>query len=41
MLGGIKFMENYDELLLAMIDKDNIELIIQIITDYLSLLESS
>lgn len=34
-------MENYDELLLAMIDKDNIELIIQIITDYLSLLESS
>lgn len=41
MLGGIKFMENYDELLLAMIDKDNIELIIQIITDYLSQLESS
>jgi hypothetical protein len=34
-------MKNYDETLLAMINEDNIELIIQIITDYLSQLESS
>jgi hypothetical protein len=34
-------MENYDETLLAMINEDNIELIIQVITDYLSQLESS
>ncbi len=34
-------MENYDKTLLAMINEDNIELIIQIITDYLSQLESS
>ena len=34
-------MKNYDEILLAMLNEDNIDLIIQIITDYLSQLESS
>ncbi len=34
-------MENYDKTLLAMLNEDNIELVIQIIIDYLSQLESS
>jgi hypothetical protein len=33
--------KNYDEILLAMINEDNAELIIQTITDYLSQPESS
>ena len=35
------FMNNYDEMLLAMINEDNAELIIEIILNYLSQLESS
>lgn len=34
-------MNNYDEMLLAMINEDNIDLIIKMITDYLSQLEAS
>ena len=34
-------MNNYDEMLLAMINEDNAELIIEIILNYLSQLESS
>lgn len=34
-------MENYDKTLLAMLNEDNIELVIQLIIDYLSQLESS
>ena len=34
-------MENYDEKLLNMINEDNIDTVIEIITEYLSQLESS
>lgn len=34
-------MENYDEILLNMINEDNIDLIIQMLIDYLSQLEAS
>ena len=34
-------MRNYDEILLKMINEDNAELIIEIILNYLSQLESS
>ncbi len=34
-------MENYDEVLLKMINEDNIDTVIKIITEYLSQLESS
>ncbi len=34
-------MENYDEILLKMINGDNIDIVIKIITEYLSQLESS
>ncbi len=34
-------MENYDEILLNMINEDNIDTVIEIITEYLSQLESS
>lgn len=34
-------MENYDEKLLNMINEDNIDIVIKIITEYLSQLESS
>ena len=34
-------MENYDEILLNMINEDNVDLIIQMLTDYLSQLEAS
>lgn len=34
-------MNNYDEILLEMINEDTIELILKILTDYLSQLESS
>lgn len=34
-------MENYDEVLLKMINEDNIDIVIKIITEYLSQLESS
>lgn len=34
-------MENYDEILLKMVDEDNIDAVIEIITEYLSQLESS
>mgnify|MGYP003289366273 CR=1 FL=1 len=33
-------MNTYDEILLTMLNEDNIDLVIQIITDYLSQLES-
>lgn len=35
------FMNNYDEILLEMINEDNIDLIIKMLTDYLSQLEAS
>ena len=34
-------MENYDEILLKMVNEDNIDLIIQMLIDYLSQLEAS
>ena len=34
-------MENYDEILLKMVNDDNIDIVIKIITEYLSQLESS
>lgn len=34
-------MNNYDEILLEMINEDNIDLIIKMLTDYLSQLEAS
>lgn len=34
-------MENYDEKLLNMVNEDNIDLIIQMLNDYLSQLEAS
>lgn len=34
-------MENYDEILLKMVNEDNIDTVIEIITEYLSQLESS
>ena len=34
-------MENYDEILLKMVNEDNIDAVIEIITEYLSQLESS
>lgn len=34
-------MENYDEILLNMINEDNVDLIIQMLNDYLSQLEAS
>lgn len=34
-------MENYDEVLLNMINEDNIDTVIKLITEYLSQLESS
>lgn len=34
-------MNNYDEILLEMINEDAIDLILKILTDYLSQLESS
>lgn len=34
-------MNNYDEILLEMINEDTIDLILKILTDYLSQLESS
>lgn len=34
-------MENYDEKLLNMVNEDNIDIVIKIITEYLSQLESS
>ena len=34
-------MENYDEILLKMINEDNIDTVIEIITEYLLQLESS
>lgn len=34
-------MENYDEILLNMINEDNIDLIIQMLIDYLSQFEAS
>lgn len=34
-------MENYDEKLLNMINEDNIDIVIKMITEYLSQLESS
>lgn len=34
-------MNNYDETLLKMINENTIDMILKIITDYLSLLESS
>ena len=34
-------MENYDEILLNMINEDNIDLIIQMLIDYLSQLQAS
>lgn len=33
-------MENYDEKLLNMVNEDNIDIVIKIITEYLSQLES-
>ena len=35
------FMNNYDEMLLAMINEENIDLVIKMLTDYLSQLEAS
>jgi hypothetical protein len=34
-------MKNYDEILLKMVNDDNIDIVIKIITEYLSQLESS
>ena len=34
-------MENYDEILLKMVNEDNIDTVLEIITEYLSQLESS
>jgi hypothetical protein len=34
-------MKNYDELLLQIVNDDNIDIVIKIITEYLSQLESS
>ena len=34
-------MENYDEILLNMINEDNVDLIIQMLIDYLSQLQAS
>lgn len=34
-------MKNYDEILLDLLNEDNIDLVIEIITNYLSQLESS
>ena len=34
-------MENYDEILLKMVNEDNIDTVIEMITEYLSQLESS
>lgn len=34
-------MKTYDEILLAMLTEDNIDLVIQMLTDYLSQLEAS
>ena len=34
-------MNNYDEILLAMINEDTIDMIIQFLTDYLSMFEAS
>jgi hypothetical protein len=34
-------MNNYDEILLEMINEDTIDIILKILTDYLSQLESS
>lgn len=34
-------MENYDEILLNMVNEDNIDIIIKMITDYLKQLEAS
>ena len=34
-------MENYDEILLKMVNEDNIDVVIKIITEYLKQLESS
>lgn len=34
-------MENYDEILLKMVNEDNVDIIIKMITDYLKQLEAS
>ena len=34
-------MNNYDEMLLAIVNEDNIDLVIKMLTDYLSQLEAS
>lgn len=34
-------MKNYDEILLAMLNEDNIDLVIQFLTDYLIQVEAS
>jgi hypothetical protein len=39
--GGYEFMKNYDEILLDLINEDNADIVIGIILNYLSQLESS